>query len=190
MRVISGSAKGRKLAEFKGGSIRPTADRVREAIFSSLHSRLGNFSDCKVLDLFAGTGAMAIEALSRGAASAILVDKSREAEQLIKRNLATTHLENKARFRKCDIMRSLSSLATDGPFDLIFIDPPYAETDIDKILVDLIHFKLVGTDGIISVETSGKNEPQDIVDTLSCFDRRKYGTSMISYYSLRPLEND
>ena len=188
MRVISGSAKGIKLAEFKGDSIRPTADRVREAVFSSLNSQFNGFVGKKVLELFAGTGAMSIEALSRGAAKAVMIDESRDAEELIKRNLATAGVSDRALFKRGNVHEILSRLAVDGPFDLIILDPPYAKNNIETIITDLIHFGLVQSDGIICIETSSKTVLDDTIGNMISFNRRKYGSTLISYYRFSEAE--
>lgn len=119
MRVIAGSAGGIRLYVPKNG-LRPTMDRVKEAIFSSLGERI---IGTRVLDLFAGTGALAIEALSRGAASATLVESNREALAAIEQNLARTHLE--ARVRRQEVLEYLSRASSGESYDLIFADPPY-----------------------------------------------------------------
>lgn len=183
MRVISGTAKGRKLARFSGNSIRPTSDRVREAIFSSLLSRVGHFPGKRVLDLYAGTGAMAIEALSRGADAAVLIDRSRQAEKLIRLNLESTGLQDKAVLLTGSVNELLERIAgNERPFDLVFIDPPYDRTGIERQVLDLIRFGLFHSDGIICVETSNKTELPDAIGSLHCCDRRRYGATSVSYY--------
>ena len=182
MRIISGTAKGRKLAGFSGNSIRPTSDRVREAVFSSLFSQLGSFQGKKILDLFAGTGAMAIEALSRGAESALLVDHSRDAGKLITHNLETTKLAEKARFQWGKVASMLPEISQIGPFDLIFIDPPYAETEIVDIVQSVINCELLRSDGIITIETSSQLILPDKIGRVSCTSRRQYGSTAVSFF--------
>ena len=190
MRIISGIAKGRKLAGFNGGSIRPTSDRVREAVFSSLYSQIGHCNGKTVLDLFAGTGAMAIEALSRGAESALLVDQSRDAEKIIEKNLITTDLQNKASFLCGKVNSMIPQLGQKGrAFDLIFIDPPYADETIAEVLTSVNHFGLLQTDGIMCVETANKVHLPVNIGTLYCFDRRQYGSTAVSYYKHVRAEN-
>ncbi len=111
MRVIAGTSRGRRLTEFAGLKVRPTPDRVREALFSILQSKLGNFSGLRVLDLFAGSGALAIEALSRGASSACLVEKDRTAEKVIRKNLALCKLEEKTTLLIRDALGCLPEFA-------------------------------------------------------------------------------
>jgi 16S rRNA (guanine966-N2)-methyltransferase len=123
MRVITGSAKGYGLKAPKHMHLRPTPSRVKEAIFSSLADRIPG---CRVLELFAGSGAFSIEALSRGAESASIVEKDRRTIGLIQENLKKTHLESKARLIQADVRQVLERLCREGAkFDLIFADPPY-----------------------------------------------------------------
>jgi 16S rRNA (guanine966-N2)-methyltransferase len=131
MRIVAGELKGRRLRSPRGGGVRPTADRVREAIFSIL----GSVEGAVVLDLFAGTGALGLEALSRGAASATLVDR---APATARRNVDDLGLGERAELVRSDVPRYLRRVAG-ARFDLVFIDPPYRladrlEADIDKLL--------------------------------------------------------
>lgn len=121
MRVIAGAAKGKRLRTLRGAETRPTADRVRQAIFDILGPHLAG---ARVLDLFAGSGALGIEALSRGAAEAMFVESSREACDVIRGNLEATGLRARALIRRADVSRLLSREAL-HPFDLVFLDPPY-----------------------------------------------------------------
>jgi 16S rRNA (guanine(966)-N(2))-methyltransferase RsmD len=118
VRVVAGQFKGRKLQAPPGSATRPTSDKVREALFSVL----GDIEDLDVLDLFAGSGALGIEALSRGAASAAFVDNDPKAVEVIRRNLATAGVE--APVHRRDVLRFIAS--ADGPFGLVFADPPYS----------------------------------------------------------------
>lgn len=120
MRVITGSARGTKIETLSGMDVRPTADRVKEALFSILQFEL---EGRRVLDLFAGSGQLGIEALSRGAALAVFVDASRESVELVKRNLARTHLEKQARVITGDAIAFLNG--KHEPFDIALLDPPY-----------------------------------------------------------------
>ena len=125
MRVVAGAYKGRRLHAPRGEGTRPTADRVREAVFSIL----ADVEGARVLDLYAGSGALAIEALSRGAASAVLVERDPRAVEAIARNVEATGAA--AVVRKRDVVAYLGSPAAgdDGPFDLVFADPPYSSAD-------------------------------------------------------------
>ncbi|MGK2905919.1 MAG: 16S rRNA (guanine(966)-N(2))-methyltransferase RsmD [Desulfuromonadales bacterium] len=182
MRVIAGASRGRRLAEFKGRDVRPTPDRVREALFSILQSKLGKFADLKVLDLFAGSGALAIEALSRGASSACLVEKAAAAEQVIRENLNRCHFSAKARLIIHDAWNVLPDF-TPGSFDLIFIDPPYGQELAERALVEVNKLELLSKDGILCAETGADEILPESVGQLHRIDQRRYGTTMLSFYS-------
>lgn len=122
MRIVAGTLKGRRLEGPKGQAARPTADRVREALFSIL----GDIEGLAVLDLFAGTGALTIEAISRGAERAVLVERDRKMYAVAGRNLASTGAEERARLVQSDALKYLSA-TPEGKFDLVLLDPPYAE---------------------------------------------------------------
>ena len=135
---MAGQARGRRLVAPKGHEVRPTSDRVREAIGNRLLS-LGAIQDAHVLDLFAGTGALGIEALSRGATRATFVEQDRSAIECIVTNLATTGLESSATVVRSDALRYVDSghAAPAEPFDVAFIDPPYAFDEWDDLLTSL-----------------------------------------------------
>lgn len=183
MRVIAGSARGRRLATFSGSSVRPTPDRVREALFSMLQSRLGSFSELRVLDLFAGTGALAIEALSRGAASATLVEQAPSATKTIHDNLSLCRVDERAELLTKDAWKVLPMLDASNPFDLIFIDPPYHEGLAERALVEIAKLGLLAPDGILCVETATGEDLSETAGSLQRCDHRRYGTVMISLYS-------
>jgi 16S rRNA (guanine966-N2)-methyltransferase len=130
MRVVAGSARGRRLQAPAGRSTRPTADRVREAVFNALGS-LGAVEGASVLDLFAGSGALGIEALSRGAARATFVDSDRRAVEVVRANLETVGLAGRATVVRGDVLSHLVDL---GPVDLALVDPPYAFDGWDTLL--------------------------------------------------------
>ena len=129
MRVITGSAGGLKLRTLPGNDVRPTTEKVKEAVFSAIHFELEN---SRVLDLFAGCGQMGIEALSRGAASAVFVDSSKDSVDIINENLKNCKLTEKAKVIKSDFSAFLNS--TTEKFDFCFLDPPYYEGHYDKAL--------------------------------------------------------
>jgi 16S rRNA (guanine966-N2)-methyltransferase len=135
LRVIAGSAGGRRLVAPKGGA-RPTTDRLKEALFASLGRRS---DDAVVLDLYAGSGALAIEALSRGAARAVLVDRDRDAEVAVAANLHTVGFDDVARFQRATVDAFLRAPIAEAPFDVVFLDPPYdtASEDVAGVLARL-----------------------------------------------------
>ena len=148
MRVITGSARGRRLLELEGLETRPTTGRVKEGVFSALQF---DVEGRRVLDLFAGTGQMGIECLSRGAASAVFVDRRKDAFALIKKNLALTGLQDRARVVHGD---SLAFLAGAGEsFDLVFLDPPYASGSLERAMELITTIDIVVEHGIMVCES-------------------------------------
>ena len=133
MRVVAGLAGGRRLQAPAGRKVRPTSERVREALFNALGS-LDAVEGAAVVDLFAGTGALGIEALSRGAASAVFVDADARAVSVIKENLGATGLADRARVVRADVLRFLADGPADVLYDLAFADPPYAFEDWPALL--------------------------------------------------------
>jgi 16S rRNA (guanine(966)-N(2))-methyltransferase RsmD len=148
MRVISGTAKGRRLKEPEGQVIRPTTDMVKESVFNIIQF---DIEGRRVLDLFAGTGQLGIEALSRGAASAVFVDESNEALRLARDNIRHTGVEDRATVIKGD---AIAFLRNGGKFDVIFIDPPYDSRLIEKALNGILEFDMLKDNGIIICETN------------------------------------
>ena len=173
MRVISGSARGSKLFCPEGMAIRPTHDRVKEALFSMLGMQVASAS---VLDLFAGTGALGIEALSRGASSAVFVDVSQPSLKVVRDNLNKTHLEASATLVNSDFSTYLAN--TNEKFDLIFIDPPYAEAFLLPALKTIAQRKLLNENGIIYCE-SDTEPPTEIMDWCCVHRDKKYGRARI-----------
>ncbi len=181
MRIISGSARGRQLATFSGTDIRPTPDRVREAVFSILTSRFGTFNGLKVLELFAGSGAQSLEALSRGAQSAILVDSSNVAAQLIDKNIQRCRFESSTSFWRQDVFTALPLLTSSAPFDLILLDPPYKQNLIPTVMKKIEDLNLLAENGIICAE-SAKDEKYGDFEALKLLESRVYGTTRIHLY--------
>ena len=147
MRVITGSARGCRLKELEGMETRPTTDRVKEGLFNIIQF---DIEGRKVLDLFAGTGQLGIECLSRGAASAVFVDRRADAVKLIRENLKATRLSDKARVVSGDSMEFLKSLRES--FDLIFLDPPYEAGLLEPAIAHIAKFDILSPHGIIVAE--------------------------------------
>ena len=147
MRVITGTARGRKLRELPGMETRPTTDKVKESIFNIIQF---DIEGRRVLDLFAGTGQLGIECLSRGAASAVFVDRRADAVKLIRENLRLTELEDRARVVAGDSMEYLKSIRE--PFDIIFLDPPYAAGLLEPAIAHIAKFDILAPHGIIAAE--------------------------------------
>ena len=175
MRVITGTARGRKLQEPKNNDIRPTTDMVKEAVFSIIQF---DVPGRRVLDLFAGTGQLGIEALSRGAAECVFVDASAEAVSLVKRNLEHCGLEGK-------VVRgdSLAYLSRCGKFDILFVDPPYHAGLYDKILENVFKFDIINEGGIIVVETMRDEVLPAPLPPYSLRKRYNYGKVSLTVYT-------
>jgi len=178
VRIIAGSLKGRRLTPLGKGDdaahLRPTPDRVRESLFSML-THLGRLPGARVLDLFAGTGALSFEALSRGAATALLVDNGRLAAKLIAQNIALTGLEQQARHFKQDATR-LGTCASE-PFDLIFLDPPYGKGLGASVLAGLVSGNWLAPKALIIWE---ENSPQAAPPGFNIVDQRRFGTTHVT----------
>lgn len=183
MRIISGQARGRKLKTLEGLDTRPTLDRTREALFNILQQRV---RDARVLDLFAGSGALALEALSRGAGSAVLCDQSPAACGIIRENIALVRMEDRARLLCCEASQALERLVGEQ-FDLIFLDPPYHKGLIDAALEGMIRRNQLAEGGLIVAETA-QDEGFDLPEGLTFTDERKYGKSRLHFIE-RAWEN-
>jgi 16S rRNA (guanine(966)-N(2))-methyltransferase RsmD len=186
MRVIGGTRKGRKLVSFKCPSIRPTADKVREAVFNVLE-RGGPFN--KVLDLFAGTGAMGIEALSRGSGQAVFVERDGAAVSVIRKNLRACGFEEKARVLKRDAISSIRYLCRRGErFDLAFIDAPYGEGTLTVATLKAVADKgLLDPDApnpMVVCETSKRAPAINLTELKGLEQVRKklYGDTMVYFF--------
>jgi len=155
MRVIAGSARRLLLKTPKGNDTRPTTDKTKETLFNVLMPYLG---DATFLDLFSGSGGIGIEALSRGARNCVFVEKSREALSCINDNLKTTHFTEKSTVLKGDVLSNLPLVEKMGPFDLIFMDPPFDNGLEENVLLYLSNSKIVGDDSIIIVECSNDTD--------------------------------
>ena len=153
MRVITGSAKGVVLKTPDGLSTRPTADRVKEALFSAIQF---DIPGAKVLDLFGGTGQLGIEALSRGAKSAVFVDHQESACRIIRENLNRTRFSEKAKVIRSDYLQYLKNCR--DCFDIIFLDPPYAEIFLENSLKMITEIDILQTGGIIVAERPAEKE--------------------------------
>ena len=185
MRVIAGSARGRKLSAPKSMRVRPTADRVKESLFSILLSRLGEFDGMRVLDIFAGTGNLGIEALSRGASFAVFVDSHPESAEVIRKNLETAQFTDSAKVVLQDAAAALKWLARgEAPFHLIFLDPPYHEGHTTRVLELLSESPLVDAGTTIVAEFSSKEEIPRIFGRLRETERRIYGDSALSFLTI------
>ncbi len=178
LRVIAGTAGGRRLVAPKG-SARPTTDRVREALFASLgHHRI---HDATVLDLYAGSGALAVEALSRGAARAVLVDRDRAAEVAILANLDTVGFADVARFQRSTAAGFLAAPVPEAPFDLVFLDPPYdtPTPEVTATLAGLVTGGVVAPGATVVVERPKGEESPALPAGWRIEKERAYGDTLL-----------
>lgn len=175
MRIISGSMRGTKLFTLEGLNTRPTLDRVKEALFNILNFDL---QDATVLDLFAGSGALALESLSRGAQKAILADQSRGAVEIIKKNIQKTKTENQTILYHMSYEKVLEKLKENNTkVKIVFLDPPYETNFAEKAAEKIIQYELLENDGIIIIETDNKEKIIENTNDqlLEVYDIRKYG---------------
>ncbi len=180
MRIIAGKARGHRIECLHGRGIRPTLDKVREAIFSSLAFQI---PDSRVLDLFAGTGALGLEAMSRGAAEVVFVDRHAAACDLVAENSKRCKLEENIRILRQDALAYVQSYPKDQPpFDIIFADPPYHEGHYEKILTAIADSGMLHPEGVLVVEAPRDLDLPEKAGALTCQKRRAYGDTVIGYY--------
>lgn len=179
MRIIAGEWRGRKLVSPKGDTTRPTADRTRETLFSMLVSRLGSFEGLSVLDLFAGSGALGLEALSRGAANCLFVEQDSEALKALRANIDALAQRGVATVQAGSVMALGPARAT---YDLVLLDPPYG-TGAGQVALDrLLRLGWIGTQSWISLETDSKEAVE--VAGLSIEAERKVGKAKLTLLRL------
>jgi 16S rRNA (guanine966-N2)-methyltransferase len=182
MRIVAGKFRGKALLSPRDDSIRPTADRVREAVFNILASRLGpNFDGLRVLDLFAGTGALGLEALSRGARSVVFVDDGVEARGLIRDHIEVFGAAGVTKLLRRDAT-NLGPAGTMGPCDLIFLDPPYGRGLGERALLSAVAGNWFARDATIVLEEASA-VPLDLPPGFTLEDRREYGAAAIHFIS-------
>lgn len=195
-RIIAGVAGGRRLRTPTGGATRPTTDRVREALFSALASELGSIEGCRFLDLYAGSGAVGLEASSRGAATVTLVEKDARTATLIRENARTLGFDGVTviaaaveRLTNGPLRVQRTSTARRGtetpgqPFDVAFLDPPYAlaAPGIATALVDLVAARWLSTDTLVVVERARRGAEWRWPDAVEALRGRRYGETMLWY---------
>ncbi len=182
MRIVAGKYRGKALLSPPDESIRPTSDRAREAIFSILSSRLGlSLDGLKVLDLFAGTGALGLEALSRGAAGVVFVDTGSDARGLIRDHIDAFGAGGVAKLLRRDAT-NLGPAGTLGPFNLVFLDPPYGKGLGEKALASLAEGRWLAPDAVIVFEES-VDAPLNLPPGFTVELRREYGAAAVRLLS-------
>jgi 16S rRNA (guanine966-N2)-methyltransferase len=183
MRIISGTSKGRRLVTPRGQALRPTSDRVKESIFNVLG---GEVEGKSVLDLFAGTGSLGIEALSRGAKKVLFVEKGRQAIRLIQKNLLQCGMAGQSEIIPKDVSRAIGILDQRGEsFDLILMDPPYVKGLIQKTLLKLQLHRIHRDDSILVIEHDRREPLPKTIEGWNLIRERAIGDTVISFLTPR-----
>jgi 16S rRNA (guanine(966)-N(2))-methyltransferase RsmD len=186
MRIVSGSARGVTLRVPKGRGVRPTQERVKEAVFNIIASRF-TLEGARVLDLFAGGGSLGLEALSRGAAEAVFVEPNGHACRVLQANLCACRLERSGRILHTTTARALAILEREGKrFSGVFLDPPYDQGWVDKTLRLLARRPILEDGAWVVVEHSAAERGRERYPPLALTDSRRYGTTWVSFYTLQP----
>jgi 16S rRNA (guanine966-N2)-methyltransferase len=181
MRIIGGTHKRKTLAAVPGMTTRPTSDRLRESLFNILQNRIAG---SHALDLFAGTGALGLEALSRGACDCVFVDHQKEALSVIEKNIRACALESRCRIRRWDIRQNLNVLRNHiPPFDLVFIDPPYGQGLIHVALAHLVDTQCLAAHALLVCEHATADGLTDLPSDMVLSDQRRYGKTTLSFLS-------
>lgn len=181
MRIISGDRRKKKLIPVPGLTTRPTSDRVKETLFNIIQAHV---RDAFVLDLFSGTGALGLEALSRGAHRCLFIDNDKKALETCRKNIAACNYDEKSTVIQWDIARSLHCLSSYTlALDLVFLDPPYKKGLVDLALTHLLHVGAMSPDTLVVVEHAAGDPPVPM-EGLILTETRKYGTTALSFLTL------
>lgn len=190
MRIITGKARGTKLFSLEGLNTRPTSERTKEAVFSMIQLEI---QEGRVLDLFAGSGQMGLEALSRGANEAVFVDNSKQAVDIIKKNVVKTHFENNSYVVLSGYAEYLRNVKGGKRFDLVFLDPPYASGFLTDALSKLCEYDLLNDNAIVVCESGNEdvlnNDPL-VAERFEIKRQAKYGIACISIIRYRKEESN
>ena len=171
-RIITGTAKGKRIATLEGDATRPTSDRIKEAIFSSIQF---DVEGRRVLDLFAGSGQMGLEAMSRGAVSVTFVDLAREAMDIVKQNARTTGFFDKCRYSVSDYRNYIRKAAARDKYDLVFVDPPYGMECCLEALRALIKADMLALGAIVVLESGTENIDPTTLEGFEVMKSTNYG---------------
>lgn len=188
MRIITGSARGTHLYTLAGDATRPTSERAKEALFSMLQDRVKN---TRVLDLFAGSGQLGLEALSRGAAMAVFTDGAKDAVEIVRRNAERTHLAGRAKILQAEALSYLRT-CKDGPFDLVLLDPPYKGGLLPPCLSALLAHGLL-SDGALVVAESGSfadvfGGDESLAEAFEIIKQNRYGSGFLTVLAVKERE--
>ena len=189
MRIITGKARGTKLQTLAGEATRPTAERTKEAIFSMINF---DIAGARVLDLFAGSGQLGLEALSRGAKSAVLNDSSREAAAVIRANAEKTHFSDSCEILSTDWQSVLRRFAGRERFELSFLDPPYAGGFLPKVLAKMVEWDLVSDGAVVVCESANEGdvfgENEELKNQFTVRRVARYGAACVTILEKREAE--
>lgn len=181
MRIIAGSAKGKRIKCRDGFDTRPTTDRVKESLFSMIAPYIG---DASVLDLFSGTGNLALESISRGAKKAVMIEKDKDALRVIIQNVNSLGFEDQCRAYKNETLRALDILGKKRErFNIIFLDPPYKENVCTEVIKKIEESGVLAEGGLIIAEHHILEDMLDIIGTFKKADERRYGKKELSFYT-------
>lgn len=178
MRIISGKYRGHHLVSFQAEHIRPTTDRVKETQFNML---IGQIDGVRVLDLFAGTGNLGLEAISRGAAEVVFVEKSRKSLQILEKNITKLKITEGYKIIQKDVLSFLKSYEGQ-PFDVIFADPPFTEQMAHDVMVAAAESKVFAPHTILTIESGGKEKILENYTSLERYDVREFGDKVLGFY--------
>lgn len=185
MRIIAGEAKGRRIIAPEGRETRPTSDRVKEALFNILMNEL---PEASVLDLFAGSGNLSLEALSRGAAHCTMVDSSRESVRIIHKNTEMLKYQNLCEVYENDANSALDALSRRSiRFDIVFLDPPYHKDMIPACIEKISKYSLLEDGGVIAAEHDIRDELSERIGNFELYKRSVYGDTILSFYNMNTL---
>lgn len=178
MRIISGKYGGRKLKAFKADHIRPTTDRVKETLFNKIQAYLG---DARVLDLYAGTGSLGLEALSRGASHVVAVELNRKSQSIIKQNVQLLKIQDEYELVGDDVFKYLKYVS-EQKFDVIFVDPPFTKAIAHDSMEALAAADILSENGVLAIESSKQERIDDDYAGLELLDRKNFGDKYLSLF--------
>lgn len=179
LRIIGGSLRGKKLHTVNGMHVRPTADRLRESIFNILSSRV---HEAIVLDLFAGTGAFGLEAISRGAEYAVFIDNNRDALAVIAKNIKACAVSRQTKIIRWNIKKNLNCIKSFNPaFNLVFLDPPYNQSIVKPALLGLFQSNSLEKEARVMIEHAVEEPLPKELQAYEIDDQRKYGKTLVSF---------
>lgn len=181
-RIVAGRLGGRRIAAPPGARTRPTSDRVREALFNTLES-MTDLAGARFADLYAGSGAVGLEAFSRGAAHVLLVESDPRAARIIRANITTLGAAPAVRLAAGKVAQVLAAGPQDGPYDIVFADPPYSvpEAEITAMLAALVHHGWLASDAVVVVERAARGNPVPWVENITAERSRRYGETILWY---------